>query len=398
MRILHLSSLYAPYAFGGAERVVQSLAEKSAGKGHAVAVAHLAPMPMPAGTRNGVEVYPLEHRNPLWIEESAKYPAPMRMLNKVCTIININTTHDIGRAIDDFRPDIVHSHSMVELSPFAWASAKRRHTRLVHTLHDYDLMCLRGALFKNGVRCAPRHLPCRISSRFKRGFHRHIDHVVGVSDAILQRHLGDGLFAHLPADRRSVIWNPAPPITAATGRPAKAGDEIVFGFMGRLVAEKGVELLLEACKGLPAAGWRLLIAGRAPASDEKFRQLAARMPVSFVGYVDPSEFLAGLDVLIVPSIWEEPFGLGVIEGYRAGIPVLGARIGGVEELVRQIDPDWLFAAGDAGDLRRRMEDIVLRRRPLALSPAAVSTLLEQVSDEAVTDRYLALYRGLLQQA
>ena len=66
-----------PLRLGGAERVVQSLAEKCAAKGHTVAVAHLAPKPMANNVRNGVEVYPLRHRNPLWIEESAKYPAPV---------------------------------------------------------------------------------------------------------------------------------------------------------------------------------------------------------------------------------------------------------------------------------------------------------------------------------
>jgi glycogen(starch) synthase len=394
MRILHLSSLYAPFAFGGAERVVQSLAEKCAAKGHTVAVAHLAPKPMANNVRNGVEVYPLRHRNPLWIEESAKYPAPVRMLNKACTIININTTHDIGAVIDRFDPDIVHSHSMVELSPLAWAQAREKRRKLVHTLHDYDLMCLRAALFKGGTRCEPRHLTCRISSRFKRGFHHRIDHVVGVSDAILQRHLADGLFAHLPAERRSVIWNPVPPATVTAPRPPKSETGITFGFLGRLVPEKGIELLLEACKGLPAAGWRLLVAGRAPASDARFRTLAGQMPVSFVGYVNPSEFLAGLDVLIAPSIWEEPFGLGVIEGYRAGIPVLGARIGGIAELIRGVDPDWLFTAGDAADLQRKMEDLLHRRRPLVIPADAVSRLLEQVSDEVVADRYLQVYQTL----
>ncbi len=222
MRVLHLSSLYAPHAFGGAERVVETLAEGTAARGHQVSVAHLVPTPAAPCERNGVEVRPLRHRNPLWIQDSARYPGPVRNLNKIATLVNVMTARDFAQVLDETRPDIVHSHSMVELTPAMWALARARGATVVHTLHDYDLLCIRASLFKDGKHCSKRHLACAAFSRIKQAFHGSIDQVVGVSQAILDVHLEHGCFQSLPPARRHVIWNPVP-ASHRVERPSDAG-------------------------------------------------------------------------------------------------------------------------------------------------------------------------------
>src|SRR6267142_3655331 len=143
MRVLHLSSLYPPHSVGGAERVVEMLAEGCAAEGINVGVAHLAPEPAAASRRNQVDVRPLAHRNPLWIGTSAAHSGVVRKFNKLATLFNALTADDFAKVLDDYQPDIVHSHSMVELTPRMWKSAKDRGAAIVHTLHDYDLMCIR---------------------------------------------------------------------------------------------------------------------------------------------------------------------------------------------------------------------------------------------------------------
>lgn len=393
MKILHLSSVYAPHAVGGAEKVVEALAQGSARLGHEVFVASLVPEATSPGTRDGVALRPLAHRNPLWIQESARYPGPVRNLNKVATLFNALTAADFARVVAEVRPDVVHSHSMVELTPWMWRAAKAHGAALVHTLHDYDLLCIRAALFMHGQPCDRQHRACAAFSRVKRRHHKHIDHVVGVSNAILQTHLEHGLFDHLDGSRRHVIWNPvsrlpdaAPPLRP----PRDDGAPITFGFLGRLVPEKGIEVLLRACRSLPKDGWRLRIAGRAPADAGPLHQAIAGLPVELMGFVDPGSFLSDVDVLVVPSLWREPFGLTVVEAYACGVPVIGSDIGGIAEIVGTVDPGSLVPAGDAQALAARMADCVRAGRA-ALKPVDAAPLLKRTGVETVVDQYLKVY-------
>ncbi len=391
LRVLHLSSLYAPFAFGGAERVVELLAEQQVAKGLEVAVSHLVPRPRAATIRNGVEVLPLRHRNPLWIEDSAAHRGPVRNFNKIATLFNPLTARDFSRVIDTFRPDLVHTHSMVELPPTMWDRAKSRGIRIVHTLHDFDLLCIRAALFKDGRRCEPRHRSCALFSRVKHRHHHCIDHVVAVSDAVLRTHLEFGFFGQLPASRRHVIWNPTrPQVTHAPREERPSRRPLRFGFLGRLVAEKGLSVLLQACRIVRPDGWTLEVAGRAPADDGEFRRQAEGLPVTFLGFADASAFLASIDVLVVPSVWIEPFGLTVVEAYAAGVKVIGSDIGGIGDIVRLVDPSALCAAGDVRALAARMQALV-DGGSLALDAAAVDRLLRRVDPDAVVERYLEVY-------
>jgi glycosyltransferase involved in cell wall biosynthesis len=390
MRVLHLSSLYPPHSVGGAERVVEMLAEGMAARGIAVAVAHLAPRPAPAAQRNGVQVHPLAHRNPLWIETSARHAGIIRKLNKVATLFNALTARDFVKALDEHRPDIVHSHSMVELTPRMWKAAKERGAAVVHTLHDYDLMCIRAALFKDEQRCAKPHLSCAAFSRVKRHYHRNIDHVVGVSRAILQTHLAQGFFSHIGEPHRHVIWNPVRAPAAPAAARCRAGP-FTFGFLGRLVPEKGILQLLDACRLLEVPGWQLKVAGRAPADDSFLRERIGSLPVELLGYVKPADFFADIDMLIVPSVWLEPFGLTIVEAYAAGVPVLGADVAGVGEILGATDPTALFPVNDVPALAQKMETLVRDGRD-ALPSGDYSAVLERTDPDHVVGEYVDVYR------
>ena len=397
MRILHLSSLYPPQAFGGAEKVVEVLAEGTAAQGHSVGVAHLVRAPTNPLRRRGVDVRPLQHRNPLWIEESARYPGPVRNLNKIATLFNVLTAGDFARLLDEYEPDLVHSHSMSDLTPLMWKCASERNIPLVHTLHDYDLLCIRGTLYKDGRHCTRRHLACAAFSEVKRMYHRGIGQVVGVSRSILQTHVEHGFFDHLAPQQQHTIWNPLRSATAPAQRPPRdPSAPLTFGFLGRLVPEKGIGVLLQACRLMPALGWCLRIGGRAPKDAAPLMVQADGLPVTFEGFVDPAVFLASIDVLIVPSIWLEPFGLTIVEAYMAGVRVIGSDIAGVAEIVGQVDPDALFAPNDPASLAAMMQTLMHEDAVLDVPAAALQAALARVRPEAVVKEYLGVYEAALQ--
>lgn len=393
MRILHIGSLYPPQVTGGAEKVVAMLAEAQAARGHTVAAAYLTCGSEPAGERHGVAVLPQRSRNLLWIEDVFRHPRPLRTLNKLKQFVDVAAADDFATAIRCFRPDIVHTHSMVELPPMLWSRIAATGARSVHTLHDYDLLCSRASLFRDGHNCRTLHPGCRIAAAWKARFARSIDAVAAVSAPVLAEHRRFGLFRDLPPDRARVIWNAVP--AAALSKRLPPTGAFTFGFLGRLVPEKGIVPLIEACRRLPQDGWRLRVAGRAQEGDRAYRALAEGLPVEFLGFSDPAAFLATLDVLVVPSIWREPFGLTVVEAFAAGVPVIGTRMGAIGELVGAVDTDWLVPAGDPDALAARMRRALEAGRDSLPNSSAFAPVLAAVTVRRMVDAYDDLYRRTL---
>jgi len=393
LTILHLSSVYPPQAIGGAEKVASVLAETQVHNGHRVFATSLVPHPVPAGLQGDVITRPLASRNPLWIADSARHSAPVRLANKVATIFNPLVSSEFAALLDDIQPDVLHTHSMVELTPAVWDQAARRSVPVVHTLHDYDLLCIRGALFKDGRACQPRHLACRALSLPKRALHKRIDAVAAVSRTVLDTHRKHGLFAHLPAERAGVIWNPLPARTDAVARmPRRAGMPLRIGYLGRVVEEKGLGVLIEACRSLAAQGWTLSIAGEGR-DHQRFAALASGLPVSFEGYVSADQFLSKMDVVVSVPLWDEPFGLTTVEAYAAGCRVIGSDRGAIGELVTRIDPGWTVPSGDAGALAQALARAIEAGTALPEErKGAVDDLLAELQPSRVAAAYDELYQ------
>lgn len=393
--ILHLSSLFPPASVGGAERVAAVLAETQARQGHSVHACSLVQKPAAPTQRNGVQVRPLAARNPLWIETSARYPSPIRLANKAATVLNGRVGSEFGALLDDIKPDVLHTHSMVELPPAVWDQAARRGVPIVHTLHDYDLLCIRGALFKDGRKCVPRHAACKLLSAPKRALHDRIDLVAAVSRTVLDTHLEHGLFAHLPPERRQVVWNPAK-LSQTDRVPRQTGAPLRLGYLGRLAGEKGLGPLLDACQALPQTGWTLRIAGEGP-ERARFEAQAEGLPVTFLGHVDAASFLAEIDVLVCAPLWDEPFGLTTLEAYAAGCRVIGSERGVIGEVVEQVDPGWTVPPGDVAELAAALSRALTHGSALPdTRKPAVSALLSTLDPDLVSARYVQLYQAVRQ--
>ena len=139
-------------------------------------------------------------------------------------------------------------------------------------------------------------------------------------------------------------------------------DGVVIGFAGRLVALKGVHVLLRAfarlAAELPEA--RLEIGGEGPEEEALRRQAAALgvgERVAFRGWCsDVAAEMRGWDVAVLPSL-EEAFGLAAAEAMACGVPVVASRVGGLPEVVVEGETGFLVAAGDAEALRARLREL-----------------------------------------
>ena len=142
MRILHLGMLYPPQVLGGAELSMATLAEAQVRAGHDVAVACTTASALVEDARNGVRVFRMPHETRFWAQEWPRHGRAERLWRKAAMPFNARLRSHFDQVLNLVRPDIVHSHSMVDVSTSLWSAASARGIPIVHTLRDYDLMCI----------------------------------------------------------------------------------------------------------------------------------------------------------------------------------------------------------------------------------------------------------------
>jgi glycogen(starch) synthase len=398
MRILHINSLYPPDQIGGAEIMVSVLAQTQVANGHEVAVACTSRNEEPPAKRNGVVVYRTGYSTPYFILDRAQQSRFARTRYKIAAKLNKYAVEKLAAAIRAFQPDIVNTHSLSELPPQVWPMTKKLGVALVHTLHDYKSLCTTGEMFRDGKACDAQHLRCRLLSYPHYRCQFSVDAVTGVGTEILQRHLDANLFRHVPDDLRRVIWNPIDAVPRVRNRSRAPGEDIVFGFLGRIEPSKGMDVLLQACRKLPAVGWKLLVAGRATEGLKRYRALATGLPVEFAGFVDRDDFFDRIDCLVVPSIWPEAFGRAVAEAYARRVPVIGSRIAGIAEQIGPEQQDWLFPPADIGALTRTIAEVLARPARLTRKNPAMAAIMARVAPGPITESYLDLYRATIEHS
>jgi len=142
-------------------------------------------------------------------------------------------------------------------------------------------------------------------------------------------------------------------------------SQFTIGYVGRLVEEKGVQVLLHAVDGL-AGEWRLHILGSGPIQSQLealARQLDLVERVSFESPIPSAQmpaFYHQLDTLVLPSLtrlhWKEQFGRVLIEAMACGVPVVGSRSGEIPHVIGQAG--LTFTEGDVQELRARLSQLM----------------------------------------
>ena len=255
------------------------------------------------------------------------------------------------RILDDFTPHIVHLHNIHSyLSPVLAKLAKRHGCRVVWTLHDYKLVCPSYACLLNGKPCeqcighgkmhvlknrcmkgslAASALAYIEARKWNRNvLERYTDAFICPSHFMAGKMRKDGF----NQEKIHVVCNHIDSDKLALFNSLSASREDYYAFVGRLSAEKGVETLLNVASKLP---YTLKVAGDGPLKEE-LEQRYSNSNILFLGHQNAeqvAELLSKARFSVVPSEWYENNPLSVIESLCAGTPVVGARTGGIPELL-----------------------------------------------------------------
>jgi len=353
MKILIFNTLYYPNQIGGAEKSTQLLAEGLKSEGLEVIVVTTSNKDY-IYYLNGVKVYYVNMPNLYWAynaKEEKKYKKPIWHLIDSYNPFN----KKIEKILDNEKPDIIHTNNLAGFSVSVWKLAKQKNIKIVHTLRDYYLLCPKSTMFneKKLKNCEKQCLSCKFYSIPKKEMSKYVDVVVGISKFILDKHLKFGYF---PNAKKEVIYNSVE-IPKNFIKERKLKKEIIFGYVGSLSPSKGIEFLLEKFSALDMQNTELHIYGKGNTKgyEKRLRLKYQNEKIIFQGFQKPENIYVNIDILIVSSLWNEPFGRIVLEANSYGIPVLVSNRGGLPELVENGKNGYIFDLDKKGDFEEKLK-------------------------------------------
>lgn len=384
MHVMMLSWEYPPRVVGGLARHVGELSRAMAAEGVEVSVITTGEGPPSIKSEEGVLVARWPKRG----------PAGGDLLFD--TMLMNFSLLEAAEAIADSlgRSDLVHAHDWL-VAPAAWTLKHSWHRPLISTIHATEVGRNKGL---------HNDLQRRISDlEWALGFESW--RVILCSQAMVEE---VGNFFGIPRDKLAMIPNGInlpPPGKGEAGLRDKfaAPDEKIILYVGRLVPEKGVGVLLEAMPQVLAAHpeAKLVIVGSGYAQEDFKRQaegLNLGSKVYFTGFISDQErdlLYRAAAVAVFPSLYE-PFGIVALEGMSFARPTIVGRTGGLAEIVDGTN-GLLAEPGNAGDLASKINWILDDpERAESLGKAGLATC-RKYSWQRIADRTISLYQEVLSE-
>lgn len=298
-----------------------------------------------------------------------------KLLSGLKVIYNPETARVLRKKIEHLRPDVIHVHNFIPLiSPSVFFVAHKYNIPVVHTLHNFRLVCPSATLFYKG-----KVYEKSISSVFPmdaviKGVYRNsffqtlavafmtaFHNLIGTWRNKVTTYIALSYFAKdkfvnsalsIPENKFQVKPNS---VADCGGSNSPRGD--FFLFAGRLVEEKGLRTLIRATK---LHNFKLIIIGEGPLSDFIAQSAKENPNIKYLGFRDRSVIIHHMKTckaLIFPSEWYEGYPVVLLEALSAGAAIIVSKIGVLPEIVPHNVNGLHFETGNEHDLVRRIIEV-----------------------------------------
>lgn len=346
MRILQLAPIWEtvpPPAYGGTETVVSALTEELVRRGHQVTLC------ASGDSQTAAELFAVQ-------------PYSLRQAGLTADALQYSLVHVALALKDADQFDIVHNHNGPP-SELAMAMSHLVRTPFLTTLHNYPVAQTRFIWehYTGWYNTISKSMTAAIEPFPRAKFAGHVHNAIDVCSFPFQ------------AEKKDFVL-----------------------FIGRFTREKAAHLAIEAAK---RAGVRIVLAGKISMPDEheyfetSVRPLLIPGRVEYLGEADAllkRRLFADARTLLMPMLWDEPFGLVITEAMACGTPVIAYDRGAAPELI--IPGRTGFLVEDVAEMAAMIE------RAGEIDPDACRRHVEEhFSPAALADRYLAVYQRILDE-
>lgn len=391
LRILMACAAFPPFMDGGGPVSAMMVAKMLIAAGHEVEVVNVSG----EDKHEIFEGVPVRRLKSLNIDWNYRLPRPAWKKALWHAIENFNPRAFLvmRREIRRFRPDVVLTDSIENVNVATWAAAKSCGLPTVHILRSAFLLCWKASMRRGDDNCMRACGSCQATSYGKKLTSRSVDAVIGETRFIVDRHLDHGYF---PNATSHVVAGAITRVAATVARRAPAGRPVRFGFIGVHDPVKGLDTLAAAATRLVSnADVEFVIAG---GNDSDYsRTVSAAFPAGatrLIGWARPDDFFPQIDVLVVPSLFREPFGRVAIEAFSHGVPVIAARSGGLPETIEPGVNGEIVEPGDDKALADAIARLAADREQVARLSAGALDAAGRYLTSRIVEGFNAVFAGL----
>jgi len=355
---------------------------------------------------HNVAIFSMQYPENLPSSWSTYWPSEMSKLDVFTRPFGaIEVKQSFRKLLDDFKPELVHLNNIhTHLSPVIAKMAHECGIRVVWTLHDTKLVCPCYTCTRDGHwceecftnkkavihrRCLPGSLPGAVIGYYemkrwnKERLQEYTDVFVAPSCFMMEAVVRGGY----RSEKFKVLCNF---IDVGKCKNLNFEKGKYYVYLGRVNEVKGIRTLCRAAAQLP---YKLIVIGSGELLTELQTQYKEKSNIEFIGQKSWEEFrpiLEGARFMVLPAEWSENNPLTVIESQSLGTPVLGARIGGIPELIEDGVSGMTFKSGDVEDLKDKIQKMMAAEfdyRRLAKDSQA------RYSSETYYEKLMEVYRG-----
>ncbi len=295
-----------------------------------------------------------------------------KVINAIKILYSFESKRKIKKLIEFTNPDIAHLHIFQhQLTPSILHEIKKHNVKIINTVHDLKVICpnykmlnrkgiceeCKGGKYYNCVknRCMKNSILKSIVAMNEAYINNFIKSYNYIDKFICPSRFYVEKLKQFGINNEKLIY--IPNFINEEEYEYSIYEEDYFLFVGRIIEEKGIEMLIDAMKNIK--GGRLVIAGTGPL-EEKIRKKIEYLNlknVTMVGFLDSNkinELMRRCRFLIIPSLWYENCPMVVLEAMACGKPIIGSDMGGIPELVNDKINGLIFKHNDIKDLENKI--------------------------------------------
>lgn len=308
------------------------------------------------------------------IQYGHEYSFSQKLLMASKVVYSFEAQQKITKLIEKYKPTVAHSHCIYHhLSPSILSVLRKHGVPIVMTAHELKAICPAASMRNSGGICER----CKGGSSLNVLRHKCIKNSFGPSAVVAaETFVHRGLdsykkninklitpsqfylekYAEWGWPREQLVYIPNYVDSSKLVPEFQPGEYFIY--FGRLSSEKGLPTLIRAAT---KAGVSLKIVGTGP-DDASLKLLAYNLhgSIDFLGYRSGDELhslIRAAKAVVLPSEWYENAPMSVLESYALGKPVIGARIGGIPEIVIDGETGWTFTSASIEELSTTLRHV-----------------------------------------